>query len=103
MKLFNVRIPIHETADDLLSIHDLIGILSAMLDQHKVTHFVSLASKDEQEKDKNLRYQLHYLSEQNTELTLIVALFMSLYLKRDKQKILESIVKSFGTAQSGQA
>ncbi len=76
--------------------HDLIEKLAEMLDQYRVSYYVALPSAEDQEKDKNLLYKLYYLSEQNTELTLIVALFTRLYLKRDKQKILEAIVKSFG-------
>jgi hypothetical protein len=96
MKVYDTRVPIHETADSLPSIHDLIEKLGEMLGQYNISYCFSLPSAQEQEQDKNLCYWLHSLSEQNTELTLVVSLFCRLYLKKDTQKILESIVKSFG-------
>jgi len=98
MKLFDTRIPIHETTEGLPSIHDLIEKLGEMLDQYNIEYFVALPTAEDQEKDKALCYHLHYLSEQNTELTLVVSLFSTLYLKKSNQALLEAIVKSFGRA-----
>ena len=45
---------------------------------------------------KDLKYFLYYRSEKNVELSLIVSLYTRMYLGKDKQTILESLVKSFG-------
>lgn len=101
MKVYDTRIPIHETADNLPSIHDLIDKLGEMLDQYNISYSLALPTGEEQEKTKkengkDLCYYLFYQSEQNHEMTLVVSLFGCLYLKKSKQKTLEAIVKSFG-------
>lgn len=101
MKLYDTRIPIHETAEGIPSIHDLIEKLGEMLDQYNISYFFALPTGEEQEKvkkekGKDLCYYLFYQSEQNHEMTLVVSLFGCLYLKKSKQKTLEAIVKSFG-------
>lgn len=101
MKLYDSRIPIHETAENLPSIHDLIEKLGEMLDRYNISYCLALPTGEEQEKakkenGKDLCYYLFYQSEQNHEMTLVVSLFACLYLKSSEQKTLESIVKSFG-------
>ncbi len=88
-----MEVPIHETAEWLPSMHDLIEKLTEMLEQYQVSYCVALPSAEKRQKSI---YKLYYLSEQDTELTLIVFLFTCLYPNRNKQEILEKIVKSFG-------
>lgn len=96
MKIFDTRIPIHETPDGEPSINETIENLDEMLTRYGIEHCFTLPTGKEIEADeKTLVYYLFYLSEQNVEMTLVVSLFMRMYLKKDKQNILESIMKSF--------
>lgn len=96
MKIYDVCIPVHETEEGIPPICELIEKLGEMLDQYNIGYSIVLPHAAAVEKDEKLCYWLYYQSEQNTELTLVVSLFGSLYLKKPKQKILETIVKSFG-------
>jgi len=97
MKLYDVRLPIHETPEDEPTIHETIEKLDEMLTQYGIDHYFALPSEAEIEADpKPLVYQLFYQSEQDVELTLVVSLWCKLYLNKDKQHILEAIVKRFG-------
>jgi len=97
MKLYDVRIPIHETPEGEPALDDVIEKLGEMLTQYGIDHYFALPSAAEIKADpKPLVYQLFYQSEQNIELTLAVSLWLKLYLNKDKQRILEAIVKSFG-------
>ena len=99
MKLYDTRIPIHETEEGQRSIDEHIETLDSMLNQYNIGHFFSLPTEPELEKDEKLCYWLHYQDFQNTEITLVLALFVRIYLEKPKQKILESIVKSFGRTE----
>ncbi len=97
MKVYDVRIPIHETPEGEPPVDETIGKLDEMLTQYGIDHCFTLPSSEEIEADpKPLSYHLYYQSEQNVEVTLVVSLYIKLYLNEDKQKILEAIVKSFG-------
>ena len=97
MKLYDVRIPIHETPEGEPAIDTIIESLGEMLTQYRIDHCFALPTGGEIGTDqKPLRYYLFYQSEQNVELTLVVSLWARLYLNKDKQHILETIVKSFG-------
>lgn len=96
MKIYDTRIPIHETPEGVASIHSIVEKLSDMLDEYGVDHCVTLPGPKDMEADDKLTYCLFYQSEQNTELTLVIALWARIYRKKTQQQILESIVKSFG-------
>lgn len=103
MTVYDMKVPIHETTDDLPSMHGLIEQLDYMLNQYSVKHCFAFATGDEQERveeesGKELLYWLYYDAEQNTELTLIIGLFLKMHIKKDDADILASIVKSMTRA-----
>lgn len=97
-KVYDTRIAIHADAKN-----DTLDKLDEMLNQYGVDHCFTLPSNheiDEAEANgKPIELSLFYCSEQNVELTLIVNLYARLYRRRDRQEIVESIVKSFGSAK----
>ena len=98
MMVFDMRVPIHETQEGAPAMDSLIKRLDEMLYQYGIKHCFALASHEDMAKDdKPLLYWLYYDMEQNTELTLVVALFVKLHLKKDETddpSILAAIVKS---------
>lgn len=95
MKLYDTRIPVHETPKGEPAMDTVIEKLDEMLTQYGVDHCFALATDAEMDADpKPLLYHLFYQAEQNVELTLVIGLWLKLYLNRDNQRIIESIMKS---------
>ena len=103
MIIFDAKIPVHETPEDIESMNSLIHQLDHMLCQFGVRHSFALAMDKEMEEveaktGKKLLYWLFYETEQHTELTLVIALFSKTFLKKNDAEILATIVKSMSKA-----
>ncbi len=95
MKLYDISIPVHETTEGEPSINDSIEKLDEMLTQYGIDHCFALPTYQAMNLDpKPLVYNLYYRSEQNTELTLVISLWLKIYLNRETNRILEAIEKS---------
>jgi len=103
MTIFDAKVPVHETSEGIESMNSLVHQLAFMLCQFNVKHSFALATDKEMDEveaqtGKKLLYWLFYEQEQNTELTLAIALFSKVFLKKDDSKILACIVKSMTKA-----
>ena len=103
MIIFDGRVPIHETPEDIEPMGSLINQLSHMLNQNGVRHSLALATEKEMEdvrieKGKELLFWLFYETEQHTELTLVIALFSKIFIKKNDADILTTIVKAMSEA-----
>ena len=103
MIIFDAKVPVHETPEYIESMNSLIHQLDNLLCQFGVKHCLALATDKEMKEDeaqtgKELLYWLYYETEQNTELTLTIALFSKTFLKKNDAEILASIVKSMSKA-----
>jgi len=97
MKLYDVRVPIHETPDGCPAIDETIEKLDEMLTQYGIDHYFALPTNAEMEADeKPLIYYLFYCLEKDVEVTLIISLYLRMYLNKNKENILEGITKSLG-------
>ena len=101
MTVYNIRTAIHETCDNLPSIHDLIETLDELLNYHGIRHSFSYPDAEEMErakaeKGKDLCYWLHFESEQKTEIALVIALFTRKHLKKTDAEILTTMQKALG-------
>jgi hypothetical protein len=98
--IYDTKVPVHETPEGEAGIDCFLDKLDEMLTQYGVAHCFILPTNEEIEKKeedgKQLVYWLCYESSQNTELTLIISLWLKLYRNKDTQEILKSIVKSLG-------
>lgn len=98
MLVYDSRMAIHETTDGISPMGALIEHLDRMLNQNGIIHCFTLPTPDEKEKTKresgeDLLYWLCYTEEQRTEVALIVALFITIYLGKDDADILAAVVE----------
>jgi len=99
MTVFDRRIPIHETDEGQPPIGAFLETLDTMLTQYNVAHSFAYAGDHEQQavieaSGKSLCYWLYYDSEQNTEISLIIGLFMKVRLHKEDSKIAECVCKA---------